>query len=124
MILDIRSDVLKALEITRKTKNINHSLESRIIIWCKIENLYSELLKIKDELRSVFICSDLIINNYEENENNDNFDYNGDFAAVVVQKLETKKCSRCWKYKENTDTDSNYPNICKECIDIIKQYYK
>ena len=59
-ILDIRSDVSKALELARIQKLIGHSLDAQVTIFADDEN-YDFINKCKDQLKEVFIVSEFAL---------------------------------------------------------------
>jgi isoleucyl-tRNA synthetase len=110
-LLDLRSDVSKALEMKRADKTIGLSLSAGVIIYAKGE-LYDKLLPLAGELRTVFIVSGLKISN----ENPPAGAYKGEFGvSVSVLAAEGEKCERCW----TVTTDVNEDGICARCASII-----
>jgi len=122
-IINFREDITKAQEIVRNTKGINQSLESRIKVYVKSEKSYDSFILLKDEIRSALICAELEINLYNEDSVVE-YDYDGQFSAVKIEKLDHKKCTRCWKSKPDTDSITDYPGLCGICANTIKKYYK
>jgi len=121
-VLSLRDDVLKTVEITRKTKDISQPLETKITVFIKDIDKFAFFNNLKDELRAILICSELELREYVDDLKD--FDYSGAVAAVIVDKLNFQKCARCWKFKPSVNTIENFPNICADCAKIIKNDYK
>lgn len=114
-ILDIRTEVSKALEIARAGKVIGHSLNAKVDIYANGETL--EFLKeVESYLETVFIVSlvelhsgieDLPEGSYLSESNKD--------LAVYVSQAPGEKCERCWTYSETVGQNKEHPTICAKC---------
>ncbi len=114
IIESVRDDVLKALEIKRKEKFIGNSLEARIKIEAKNEEVKSILENKKEFLPEVFIVSQVEIGEVS------NVVHDGENVKVGVEHALGKKCERCWIYSETVGKDKEYPTICSKCVKVIK----
>ena len=121
-IIKIKDDVAKALEVSRQTKGISQSLETKITVYYKHSDFYDYFSENCDELRAALICSEFILHKYDENSSI-TYDNDGLSAAVIVEKLVHKKCSRCWKYKPEVDSIPEFTGLCAECAETVKKYY-
>lgn len=102
----IREIANKKIEQKRVEKVIGHPLDAKITIKAP-ETEYLLLEKLGDELKDVFIVSQIDI-------------VKGDEIDVTVTKADGKKCERCWQYTENlTSFDNKFPNVCKRCEDTL-----
>ncbi|OQX88161.1 MAG: isoleucine--tRNA ligase [Candidatus Omnitrophica bacterium 4484_70.2] len=104
-ILSLRQAVLKEIEKKREEKIIGSSLEAVVEISSPEED-YRFYKEYEDVLREVFIASKV---NVER----------GDFG-IVIKRAEGKKCLRCWNYREDVGSDSNFADICLKCVEVIK----
>jgi isoleucyl-tRNA synthetase len=113
-ILELREDVTKALEEKRRDKFIGNSLDAKVIVETKNEEL-KELLKEFDNylLSDVFITSQFELGEVDEG-------YNGNVSKVKVVKAEGKKCERCWKVDPKTGEDSDHPETCPRCAAVLR----
>jgi len=102
---EIRKIVLKKLEEKREEKIIGSSLEAKVIIKCDKET--SEFLKSFYKLHTLFIVSEVEI-------------INGENLNVEVEKTKNKKCERCWVYFPDVGEDKEFPDMCKKCINVLK----
>lgn len=107
-LLEVRDDVLKALEESRNQKVIGKSLEASVEIYSKDANLV-ELLKSVDNLHQLFIVSKVDV------KENDGKDY--DNATILVDKANGERCERCWNIVESLDENG----LCPRCAKILKK---
>lgn len=115
-LLDLRDDVMKALEIARADKMIGKSLDAKIVIYTEDNEVYSILNEFSDWLSTVCITSqsELVYGAAPE----------GAFAdtvsgiKVVVSPAEGCKCDRCWAYtKDGVDDGEGF--LCRRCYNIL-----
>jgi isoleucyl-tRNA synthetase len=105
----IREMVNKRIEEKRAEKVIGHSLDAKVVIKAP-QDLIPLLLKIGDELKDVFIVSELEI------EQGD-----GDIDIAVVH-ADGIKCERCWRYAKDIEDTGRFPGVCKRCRDILSSF--
>jgi isoleucyl-tRNA synthetase len=98
----IRETANKKIEEKRVEKVIGHSLDTKIVIKAT-ENDYALLSKLGDELKDVFIVSQVELQQ------------EGGETEVAVFKAEGAKCERCWQYA----TTLSETNVCKRCADTL-----
>ncbi len=106
--MDLREDVLKALENARNEKIIGKSLNAKVILYPKprIENL---LEKLDLNLAQVFIVSELEISKEGFGA------YKGQDVTIDVVKAEGHTCERCWQVVKEVNEDG----ICERCENVI-----
>jgi len=117
IIVDVKKDILKALEILRKDKKIKSSLETEIKIFLKDES-YKEILQSRtvDELKRFFQIAKFEIVEKED----DNFS-EFDNSFIAVNKTTGEKCIRCWNFSSEIGADSNHPELCPRCAKIVNE---
>jgi isoleucyl-tRNA synthetase len=114
----VRSEVLKALEVTRNEKKlINSGLEAKVLLNADLE-LKARLKHYLPQLPGLFIVSQVELINAGA----------GEFRAetvpsleVTVQRADGKKCERCWNYSTRVGENSRYPTICERCSEAIAE---
>lgn len=100
----LRDDVKKSIEPMIKNKEIKGSLEAKILLSAKGENL--EFLKqAENELATAFIVSEVVIS--ESAEDNE--------IQISVEKAEGEKCERCWSISKTVGKNSEHPTLCDRC---------
>ena len=117
LLLSIRSDVSKALEMARNNKVIGHSLNANVKLYAT-GNLFKFLNKNEADLVTTFIVSDAQVT---EGENKDAFkgEANENLYVEVTQ-AEGEKCERCWMYSKTVGEDSEHKTLCARCANVVK----
>ena len=110
---DVRSVVLKSLEEARNNKQIGGNLEAQVKLTAS-DSLYRVLEKHKDDLRYLFIVSQVALERGISGNGQGNL-------AVEVSKAAGKKCERCWNYSTHVGEDAEYPTVCERCSPVLKQ---
>ena len=103
----IRETANKKIEEKRVEKVVGHSLDTKLVIKAT-ENDYALLSKLGNELKDVFIVSQIELQQ------------GGNETEIAVFKAEGAKCERCWQYATAlTATTEEFPNTCKRCADTL-----
>lgn len=105
----VRDLVLKQLELARESKLIGNSLEASAALRVP-EQLQALLQKYSEELPSLFIVSNVTLEETSEEE-----------LGIQVSKVKWEKCQRCWNYSDYVGTSSDYPIFCQRCEDVVKK---
>ncbi len=116
-LLDLRSEVTKALEISRKSKEIGHSLDAKVVLGCHQE-IRDLLSTIKEDLREIFIVSEVEV--LDLNQLSYEYNTSMDGLRVMVVASPHKKCERCWVRDSSVGKDPDLPTLCQRCLDVIK----
>ncbi|CAN7438070.1 isoleucine--tRNA ligase [Rossellomorea sp. LjRoot5] len=118
--LELRDDVLKALEEARNQKVIGKSLTAKVTLFVNDETK-GLLDSIKEDLKQLFIVSAFeiggAVNEAPEHalslgENN-----------IVVEKAEGETCDRCWIVTTTVGEDKDHPTLCTRCAAVVKESY-
>ena len=116
LLLELRGKVLARLEEARKQKMIGSALQAKVQLQIADKTLYQLLNEIPlKELRELFIVSGLEISQAAK-ENAE--------TLITITPAEGSKCVRCWQYKTDIGQDSEHPEICLECLDVIHKLKK
>jgi isoleucyl-tRNA synthetase len=118
LLFQIREDVLRALEEARIAKKIGSSLEAKVEISAGGE-LYELLARHRDELRYIFIVSQVTITKVEGIVALTS----GIVRADVIQ-AEGQKCERCWNYSTHVGDSAKYPTVCERCVAALEEIEK
>ncbi len=117
-ILDVRAEVNRALELTRKNKKVGHSLDAEITLGVS-GPLMEHLRGYEDMLSRVFIVSRVILAGPESLDSAiEAVDIPG--LLIQVKPASAKKCARCWIHDETVGADSNQPEICSRCVEELE----
>jgi isoleucyl-tRNA synthetase len=113
VLLSVRNEALKALEEARIAKRIGGSLEAQLHLAAP-EKLYPLLERYRDQLRYLFIVSDVVLEKFPGS--------NGDAGLVItVNKAPGEKCERCWNYSTHVGEDKAYLTVCERCSAVLAE---
>ncbi|MED0680185.1 isoleucine--tRNA ligase [Aneurinibacillus thermoaerophilus] len=117
-LVEIRDEVLKALEEARREKVIGQSLAASVAIYPGEE--VEKALKGADEhLKELFIVSHVTLHSSSEVAPENAVQLEG--LAVVVTPAEGEKCERCWVITPEVGHDADHPTLCVRCATVVKQ---
>ena len=111
-LFDVRDVVLRALEESRTAKLIGSGLEAHVLLEAK-RKTYELLEHYREELRYVFIVSQVSLTLLEEDV--------GEDVRVRVERAAGEKCERCWNYSKRVGEFTRYPNVCERCIEALAE---
>jgi isoleucyl-tRNA synthetase len=117
-ILDVRSDVSKALEVARADKIIGHSLNAQVTIYAN-EKYFDFLSKIEEELASIFIVSSIRIRKTHCVVSSGITKGEITGLDIYVENAPGEKCERCWIYSETVGKDNDHPTLCERCSGVM-----
>ncbi|MCH5203562.1 MAG: isoleucine--tRNA ligase [Oscillospiraceae bacterium] len=106
----VRDDVLNALELKRADKVIGKSLEAEVTVYTSDESLKT----MEADLAEACIVSKVNVMTSGEGENK------GSVCSVTAVKKAGEACARCWKADDTVGSDSEYPQLCKRCAEVIR----
>ncbi|MEM7725036.1 MAG: isoleucine--tRNA ligase [Cyanobacteria bacterium P01_A01_bin.45] len=121
----LRDDVNKVLEEARVEKMIGSSLESKILLYIKDENLRESVKKWDssnngiDELRYLFISSQAELLETPDKLKDLKHTQETDKWTIGVDKAEGKKCDRCWNYSTSVGESEEHPLLCDRCVSAL-----
>jgi isoleucyl-tRNA synthetase len=117
ILLDIRKDVSKALEIARNNKTIGNSLEARVEITTDDNQTGNLLNKEFENLADFFIVSEVDL---KDNLEKDTYQGENSKITIYVEEAKGKKCERCWKFDTTVGEDKEYEDVCERCASVLK----
>jgi isoleucyl-tRNA synthetase len=117
--MEVRDEVLKALEEARSQKTIGKSLTASITLYPS-ESLKSWLEGV-EELNKLFIVSKATVSGTKSEAPEDAKHF--DNIAVVVQPAAGETCDRCWVVSEDVGKNEKHPALCGSCSEIVEKYY-
>ncbi|MGE6227422.1 isoleucine--tRNA ligase [Paenibacillus chitinolyticus] len=115
--LNIRDEVLKALEEARQNKTIGNSLSAAVDLYPN-EAAY-ELLSGFDKLDTLFIVSAATLHNPSEKAPEGS--YEAQDLAVQVSVAEGEKCERCWIVTPEVGQNKEHPTLCARCAEVVSR---
>ena len=114
LLISIREEVMKVLEIARKEGMIRHPYEAKVYI--KANSELEELLKRYSDYLNFF----LTVSQVELSEGGE-LKLEGEEVEdirVGVSKAEGKKCPRCWIYYPEEDFEGE---VCRRCCRALQE---
>ncbi|RLQ95813.1 isoleucine--tRNA ligase [Falsibacillus albus] len=118
--LDLRDDVLKALEEARNEKVIGKSLTAYVRLY--VNGSTKELLEsISENLKQLFIVSGFEIAGAVDEAPEHALKL--DNASIVVEKADGETCERCWVVTPDVGQDPAHPTLCPRCAEVVKENY-
>ncbi|WP_062231654.1 isoleucine--tRNA ligase [Fictibacillus sp. FJAT-27399] len=120
LFMDLRDEVLKALEEARNAKLIGKSLTASITLY-PAENVKSWLENVED-LNKLFIVSEAVIGGFRDDAPERAVKY--DHLAVSVKPAEGETCERCWVVTPEVGSDEKHPTLCASCAEIVTKNYE
>ena len=117
-LVELKGEVSKALEISRRDKVIGHSLDSTVKL--ELPDNFKDIVK-NDELKYIFIVSEVVLVDSLGSEGKI-FESDSLQGVKVFSEMHPgKKCERCWNYfepgvKEGKANDE----ICSRCEDNLQ----
>ena len=115
--MKVRAEVTKALEEARARKQIGHPLDAAVILSVN-EDLYSLLQPYTEDLRFIFIVSDVSLLN--DKKLDDSFiSEKVEGVSIKIEAASGQKCERCWVHETSVGSDSKHPTICERCCTAL-----
>ena len=119
-ILEVRGKVMKALELARGKDLIGNSLAAQVLLWTGDKALSGIISDEGISWNEVFIVSDVRVCGSVDEIKKCAVNSQDEKISVGVNKAPGEKCVRCWNYTTDIGKDSEHPQLCKRCIDVIK----
>ncbi|ALF56123.1 isoleucyl-tRNA synthase [Nostoc piscinale CENA21] len=122
----IRTDVNKVLEQARGEKLIGSSLESKILLYVKDEQLRSSVNTLNpevgngiDELRYLFLSSQVEMLDSADKLQDVKYNSQSDSWGIGVVNADGEKCDRCWNYSTHVGESQEHPLLCERCVPAL-----
>ncbi|MDQ0860208.1 isoleucine--tRNA ligase [Bacillus sp. V2I10] len=118
--MELRDDVLKALEVARNEKVIGKSLTASIELYVDAET--KQLLdSVEENLKQLFIVSGFkLAGDYDAApEEAHVFDH----VKIAVKPAEGETCERCWVVTTDVGSNENHKTLCGRCAAIVDENY-
>jgi isoleucyl-tRNA synthetase len=117
-LLEVRSEITKALEGARRDKIIGHPLEAKVMV--NATGSLADFLADKwDTLKMISIVSELSQTEYLSEET---------YVSEVLPELHLEvkpasgeKCERCWLRSETVGEAADHPELCNSCTSVVSQ---
>ena len=116
-LVELRSQLSAIIEPMRKDKQIGSSLDANVGL--SFDNLPASVATVADELRFLFIVSDVQLGNGagEMQTLEPIPGLGGVKAAVTVS--DAAKCVRCWHRRDDVGSNAAHPELCGRCVENV-----
>jgi isoleucyl-tRNA synthetase len=111
-LLEVRAEVLRALEAARNAKTISSGLEAKVYLAAG-GDLAPLLAKYAASLPALFLVSQVELEKPQSAEQQG--------IAVRIERAEGAKCERCWNYSIHVGENAAYPTICERCTAALAE---
>ncbi|MFC4320254.1 isoleucine--tRNA ligase [Litchfieldia salsa] len=118
--MELRDDVLKALEIARNEKVIGKSLSARIELYPN-DKAKQLLESVTENMSQLFIVSGFKIAGDYNTAPKEAKEF--EQVKIVVSPAEGETCDRCWVVSTTVGEDSNHPTLCTRCANVVTESY-
>lgn len=120
-LLELRSEVTKALEIARRNKEIGNSLDADLVLYASGDAL-NLLRSVESELATYFIVSAITLVGGQDTAPTTAFRAETLPLSVQVVPAAAQKCERCWIHAELISTgqlETEENGLCKRCAAVM-----
>lgn len=120
-LLQVRSEVNRALELARKDKVVGKALEAEVTLYAT-SSLVKKLELLGEELRFVLITSKAKVVTVESKEEvtSEVMDTDVEGLWLTVSAAQGKKCERCWHVTEDIGVNEKYDDLCGRCVTNVE----
>ena len=118
-ILELRSEVSKALEEARAAKTIGHSLDAAVLLHVP-EDFLGDAMPDARELREICIVSQV---SFTDSESMPADAYQSESISglrISVSRVTEPKCERCWVHDASVGRDADHSTICTRCVQALQ----
>ena len=113
-LLEVRTEVTRALELLRQSGAIGRSLDARVRVHAADGGL--AMLLAAADLEELFIVSDVTLE-----PDPDDLPVSGVTGLrVAAEPVPYPRCERCWARRASVGTDPDRPGLCARCIETLR----
>ena len=131
----IRDEANTVLEQARSDKSIGSSLEAKLLLHSDgdlgetlaamnpPESLAEDDTNKVDELRYLFLVSQVELSNSLESVKETKYQAEVDGLTIGVVKADGEKCDRCWNYSTWVGESAEHPALCDRCVAALSERF-
>ncbi len=118
LLIKLRSDVLKALELKRADKTIGKPLDAAVTLYVS-DAAKDDFDRLSDiDLAPMFIVSDVNVVNGSDDTALAGESFPG--VSVKVEPCRYERCVRCWTMAKSVGSDKEHPQLCSRCASVVR----
>ncbi len=119
-LIEVRSELTKALELARREKIIGHPLEAEVLM-----NVSSDLKTFLENewntLKEISIISELTyVEDFTQTGIEPYVSSEIEGLSIGVRPAKGEKCERCWIRSTSVGDNSEHPIICSRCCSVVE----
>jgi isoleucyl-tRNA synthetase len=108
--MELREQVLQVLEGLRQEKKIASNQEAAVVIYCDNEETIGILNDFGlSEFASLCIVSEVVLQKDAHK------------TLIAADKSSHIKCQRCWNFWPSVGANTNYPDLCERCAELVQK---
>ena len=115
-LLEVRSEILKALEQARHQKLIGTSLEARVDLYVPAGEWHELLTAYADHLCAICIISACGLHPSDAAPSEATASDVIPGLQVLVHRASGLKCVRCWHWRQDVGQHPEHPTLCGRCV--------
>lgn len=118
--MEVRDDVLKALEEARNNKLIGKASEAKLSLFVS-DDVKTLLDKLNTNVGQVLMVSQLLVDSLDNAPEDAQSFRNG--VAIKVAHADGETCERCRLIRTDVGSDADYPQFCARCAKIVRDNF-
>jgi isoleucyl-tRNA synthetase len=118
--LEIRDEVLKAMEEARRNKVFGNSVDAKLALYPQNDHV-AQTLAAMDDLADLFIVAHVDLHSQGTAAPAEAVQLEG--ISTIVAAADGVKCERCRVVKQDVGTHSAHPAICGRCATVVEEHY-
>jgi isoleucyl-tRNA synthetase len=118
-LLDVRAEIMKAIEPLRESGKIGHGLDTSVTLYAG-SGLTADILALGTDLRSLFIVSQFTVRPLDQAPADALAAQDLEELFISVRRAEGAKCDRCWIYSTDIGSDPLFPGVCPRCASVLR----
>jgi isoleucyl-tRNA synthetase len=119
-LLKVRDEINRGLEEARKGKVLATAQEARVALGAVDAELLAKLSTSAQELKTLTQVADLTLTDQPATLGQALTAQEIPALLVQVDKAPGEKCVRCWFTKTSVGQDSQHPQICHRCLQVLE----
>jgi isoleucyl-tRNA synthetase len=116
-LLDLREQVLKALEVSRAEGKLGNALEARVVLEAPAAAV-DELRLDPRFLQDLFIVSQVTVVPAPPGETGVSAPF-----GVRIERADGEKCERCWHVTTDVGSDAEFRTLCARCAGAVRSIH-
>nr|CRH04961.1 isoleucine tRNA synthetase [Candidatus Magnetococcus massalia] len=115
----VRAEVYKQLEKDRNEKRIGSFMQASITLYAEDELV--QFLATFDDLKSLFIAGQVVIASLGDAPADAVTAEEVTGLKIVTGQAPGSKCVRCWNFDEAVGSNSDHPELCSRCAEVVTE---